>query len=93
MEYSSFLVMQQKQKEPTAEEKDEKEREEENSDTVDSPLTNEGDNQRLLDALSRSRGQQQRGVLSFKTTTPKLSGSRELIVCHRSLVLSQLILI
>ena len=68
MEYSSFLLTQGQ----GAREGDGGE-----EDVLDSS-GNSDDNQRLLDTLSRSRGQTQKGVLSFRST-PQVSGSRELV--------------
>ena len=66
MEYSSFLVTQGARE---AEAKEESVLD--ISDSTD-------ENQRLLDTLSRSHGQAQKGVLSFRST-PQVTGSRESI--------------
>lgn len=74
MEYSSFLIRDSllKQKEDRGKTEGEGNEEKDDKDgrgSLESPGREEY-RQGLLSALSRSRGHQQRGVLSFKSTTP-----------------------
>ena len=62
IEYSSYLLQRQE---------GEREEEEEEEDTVESP-TREEYRHALLKAVSKSRPQSQRGVLSFSSTTPSI---------------------
>ena len=63
VEYSSFLIQQKERNERGGND---------DGDELSSPTIEEY-HQELLSALSRSRGQQQRGVLSFKPSTPSAS--------------------
>lgn len=62
MEYSAFLLRQKDRKEPDEDENDE----------LDKGRDLEY-RQALVSAISRSRGHQQKGVLSFKSSTPSAS--------------------
>lgn len=79
MGYSSFLVMSGKDKPMAAKE----EREGGSDPLTGSPVSNDLYKQNLLDSFSQRRGHQQRGVLSYKSVTPRPSASRELIKCHK----------
>lgn len=77
MEYSSFLLSQRGQ----AKEQEERGQEDEGEDSDDAATpSREGYRQGLLSALSRSRGHQQKGVLSFRSSTPASVASESIVV-------------
>ena len=67
MEYSSFLLRQKEGSKAQANSEDG-----EGDGNMESPDREEY-KQTLVNAFSKSRGQQQKGVLSFKPTTPSAS--------------------
>lgn len=71
VEYSSFLL---RQKENIEAKKEEEIKEEGDDGDFESPPAGREEYRRgLLTALTRSRGHQQKGVLSFKSATPSAS--------------------
>ncbi len=73
MEYSSFLVQKRDRKEEEKGKEDGSEEANGGRGDVERSPGKEEYQQELLGALSRSRGGRQRGVLSFKPSTPSVS--------------------